>query len=50
MINILRAVHAAQIVSTMGRNVLPNVQITRVIRQMAKKMRTSCQSFAAKSG
>jgi len=33
----------------MGRKVFPKVQMTNVIRQMAKKMRRSCQSFAAKS-
>lgn len=30
-----KPVHAAQIVSTIGKNLLPNVQMTKVMRQMA---------------
>src|SRR5277367_2701002 len=50
MIRMLRPVQAAQMVSTMGRKRFPKVQMVKVMRQMAKKMRRSCQLVADQLG
>lgn len=50
MMRIETAVQAAQIVSTIGRRVLPKAQITKVRRQIAKKIKRVCHAGKTYSG